>query len=238
MHFKILSLSCSMLSFLLYRMHKLKTQGTLFGQSDAWSCTWTHIKHHSIHLYTRSQRWTAHSDTGKAFASNWTYTECSVFFWFSSCRDFSSQCDQRNLIHTAGNHSAHSKPSLASPCILLLKHVTGFFVMMCSHSQIYTFSSFLIICLCFCSLYVPFILILMYVEPLKRCVLLPLWTWIIINVWMIQSDWHNLGTSFFFMQNDHYVPNVCLYPTTNCQQLTGTKDVFTIYWTENHSRSL
>lgn len=59
---------------------------------------------------------------------------------------------------------------------------------------------------------------------------------------MIQSDRHILGTSVFFIlfyflnvQNENFVPNVCLYRTTNCQQLTGTKEVFTVYWTQNHS---
>ena len=33
-------------------------------------------------------------------------------------------------------------------------------------------------------------------------------------------------------KNDHIVP---LHLTTNCQQSTGTKEIFSIYWTENYS---
>lgn len=40
---------------------------------------------------------------------------------------------------------------------------------------------------------------------------------------------------FLNVNNDHFVPNICIYLTTICQQSTGTKEVLTIYWTENNS---
>ena len=133
--------SCSLLPSVPSRLHKLKMQGSLFGQDNAWSCTWPHPHiMHIIHLYIHSQRWTAHSNTGTASASTWTYTIAIAFFTDSSC--FSSTPSATNT-----TSSTVLEISLLTSSLLSLKshssaekNATYFFVMMCSQFYKFTLS--------------------------------------------------------------------------------------------------
>lgn len=97
---------------------------------------------------------------------------------------------------------------------------------------IYSFSSFLlhifiIICLC---LFLAYIYCL-YCDVFWTGVLcsLPMWTWIIVDVWMIRVTGVIQARLFLLLlfsnvQTDHFVLYVLFHWTTNGQQSTGTKD--------------
>lgn len=139
MHLKILfyekqRLSCSLLSFLLCRRHKLKTQGTLYGQNDAWSCTWTHhrAQHPSpTHIAKDGQ----HSNTGNALTGH----ILNAVFLFCLMTSTLSANQHQIHIHRAGNQSAHkllSAYSAAEKCYRFLR------------DDVLTFSSFFAAYLC------------------------------------------------------------------------------------------